>query len=237
MVLKTAIIIAGGKGTRLGENYKEIPKPLVSVGGMPILERIIIWLKENGVENVIIGVAYQKEKIKDYFGNGSKWGLKINYTEHDENGGTEDAFKTAIEQSDINDENFYAMNGDQFTDLQLKGLTNSHLKNDAIVTLVTIKLKTNFGIIEVDNLNRITSIQEKWAVPNVLMNTGIYIFNKKIKDYLHGGNIEENAFRVLSKEQKLFSFYYDGDWFSFNDTKELKKAEDYLRDIGSLLDI
>ena len=237
MSLKTAIIIAGGKGTRLEEKSEDLPKPLIPVGGVPILERILLWLKNNGVEKIVIGVAYKKELIKNYFGNGSKFGLEIIYTEHDENGGTEDAFKAAIEQSGIEDENFYAMNGDQVTDLQLIGLTNTHLKNNAVATLVTIKLKTNFGIIETDTQNKITSIQEKWIVPNTLMNTGIYVFNKKIKDYLVGKNIEENAFCKLCEEGKLYSFYYDGEWFSVNNKKDLKEAEDYLKKVDSILNI
>src|SRR3989304_4617924 len=144
MVLRTAVIIAGGKGTRLEEHTEDLPKPLIPVRSKPILERIIEWLEKNGVENVIIGVAYKKEMIKNYFGDGSDFGVKIRYTEHDENGGTEDAFKAAIEQSEIQDENFYAMNGDQMTDLNLDDFANFHLNRGALATLMTVNLKTNF---------------------------------------------------------------------------------------------
>src|SRR3972149_11333919 len=141
MKLRTAVIIAGGRGARLGERTEDLPKPLIPIREKPLLEWVIEWLKKNGVERVIIGVAYKKEMIKNYFGDGSDFGLKITYTEHDENGGTEDAFKAAIEQSGIEDENFYAMNGDQITDLHLEGLTNFHLQNNAIVTMVTVNLR------------------------------------------------------------------------------------------------
>lgn len=237
MALETAIIIAGGKGSRLEEKTLNLPKPLIKIGGISFVERIIGWLKSNGVKKIIIGVAYQKEKIMDFIGDGKKFGVDVKYTYHDENGGTEDAFKAAIEQSNISDENFYAMNGDQITDLQLNGLTNNHLKNKALATLVTVKLRTNFGIIETDYENRITHIQEKWVVPNVLMNTGIYVFNKDIINYLQGGNIEENAFRKIKNEGKLYSFYYDGEWFSVNDKKELAKAEEYLKRFDKVMDI
>jgi len=228
MILKTAVIIAGGKGERLGEIGNGLPKPLVPVAGKPILERIIIWLKKNGVEKIVIGVAYKKEMIREYFGDGSKWGVKIVYVEHDENGGTEDAFKIDIEKSGIDDENFYAMNGDQITDLHLEGVTNKHIHNNAVATLVTTNLRTNFGLIQVDDKNKITNLKEKGEVGGFLINTGIYIFNKEIKKYLKGGNIEENAFRKLIEERKVLSFYYDGMWSSFNDKKELKVAEELL---------
>jgi len=228
MILKTAIIIAGGKGERLGEIGNGLPKPLVPVAGKPILERIILWLKKNGVEKVVIGVAHKKEMIKEYFGDGSKWGIKIIYVEHDANGGTEDAFKTDIEKSGIKDENFYAMNGDQITDLHLEGLTNKHINTGAIVTLVTTNLRTNFGLIQIDDKNRITHLKEKGEVKGLLINTGIYVFNKKIKEYLKGENIEEHAFKKLIEEGKALSFYYDGMWSSFNDQKELKVAEELI---------
>ena len=228
MTLKTAVLIAGGKGTRLGEKTQELPKPLLPLGGKPILERIIFWLKENGVENIILGVAYKKEKIKEYFEDGSNFGVKIQYTEHDENGGTGDAFRTAIEKSNLSDENFYAMNSDQLTDLNLNILSKEHIKTNAIATLVTINLRSNFGIVKTDEKNNIIGFQEKPEIPGILMNSGIYVFNKRIKEYLVGGNIEENTFKTLAKEGGIKSFHHLGSWFTVNNKKELKKAEENL---------
>jgi len=227
-MIKTAIIIAGGKGTRLEEKTEERPKPLIKVAGVPLIERIILWLKKEGVENIILGVAYKKEMIKEYLGNGDSLGVNIYYTEHNEDGGTEDAFKLAVEKASEFEDNFYAMNGDQITDLSLERLTRAHLRIDSLATIVTVNLKTDFGIVEVDK-NKIISFREKGKVPNVLMNSGIYVFNKKIKDYLEGGNIEENTFRKLAREGKLYSFYYPGLWMTINDKKELKKVEEHFK--------
>jgi len=229
MIFKTAVIIAGGKGSRLEEKTENIPKPLIKVAGKPILERIVEWLKKNGVENIVIGVGYRKEMIKDYFGDGSKFGVKIFYTEHDENGGTEDAFKPAVEKASQLAESFYAMNGDQFVDLNLEDLTNAYMETGALALMVTMNLRTEFGMVEIDNKKRITLFREKGDVPNTLMNSGIYVFSRKIKDYLDKGNIEENAFRKLARDGKLFSFYYDGVWLTINNKRQLKEAEDYLK--------
>lgn len=234
MVLETAVIIAGGRGMRLEERTDDLPKPMIPVAGEPIISRIVNWLKGEGVLNMVIGVAYKKEKIIDFLGDGKERGVNIRYTVHDEKGGTEDAFKAAIEQSGIQDNNFYAMNGDQLTDMQLRGLTNSHLTSNAVATIVTIKLRTNFGIIDIDNENRIIGFQEKNTISNILINSGIYIFNKGIRDYLTGGNIEENAFRKLIEDKKIRSFYYDGLWLPINDKKEFKRAEEYLRKFENL---
>ena len=229
MVLKTAVIIAGGRGKRFEERTEDLPKPLIPVNERPILERIIEWLVKSGVERVIIGTAYKKEMIKNYFGDGNDFGIKIHYTEHDENGGTEDAFKAAIEQSGIEDENFYAMNGDQITDLSLEDFGNIHIKNGAVVTLATVNLRTNFGIINIDENGKITEFKEKGEVRDKKMNSGFYVFNKKIRDFLKEGNIEENTFKKLIKEKKMHSFHHEGIWLTVNDKKELKNAEETLK--------
>ena len=69
MALETAVIIAGGKGERLEEQTENLPKPMVSIKGVPLIERVIRWLKQNNVKNLVIGVAYKKEKIMDYLNN------------------------------------------------------------------------------------------------------------------------------------------------------------------------
>ena len=229
MVLKTAVIIAGGRGKRFEERTEDLPKPLIPVNDKPILERIIEWLAKSGVENVFIGTAYKKEMIKSYFGDGSEFGLNIKYTEHDENGGTEDAFKALLEQSDIEDENFYAMNGDQITNLSLDDFEKAHKNGNALATIATINLRTNFGVIHVDDTGKIIQFKEKGEVPDKKMNSGIYIFNKKIKDILSGGNIEENAFRKLINEGNINSFHHGGIWLTVNDKKELINAEETLK--------
>jgi len=232
MNITTAVIIAGGKGSRLEEHTEDLPKPLVPIGGIPILERILNWLKKNGIKRVIIGVAYKKEMVMNYFGDGEEFGLKITYIEHDENGGTEDAFKTDIEKSEIDDENFFAMNGDQVTNLDLGKLSEFHTANKGIATIVTVNLKTNFGVIDSNENNQIIKFQEKGEVKDKKINSGIYVFNKKIKEFLTRGNIEENTFKKLCEEKKLYSFYHEGIWFTVNDKKELKKAESFLNENG-----
>lgn len=229
MVLKTAVIIAGGRGKRFEERTEDLPKPLIPVNDKPILERIIEWLVESGVKKVVIGTAYKKEMIKNYFGDGKDFGINIIYTEHDENGGTEDAFKAAIEQSGIEDENFYAMNGDQITDLSLEDFGNAHLKNNGIVTIATVNLRTNFGIINLDENGKITEFKEKGEVRDKKMNSGFYVFNKKIKNFLLSGNIEENTFKKLIGDGKIHGFHHDGIWLTINDKKELAYAEETLK--------
>src|SRR3989344_1337067 len=237
MVLKTAIIIAGGRGKRFEERTEDLPKPLIPINDKPILERIIEWLVKSGVKRVIIGTAYKKEMIKNYFSDGEDFGVEITYTEHDEAGGTEDAFKALLEQANIEDENFYAMNGDQVTDLSLDDFEKAHIAGNAIATIATVNLRTNFGIVHTDDFGKVVEFKEKGEVHDKRMNAGFYVFNKKIKDFLVGGNIEENAFRKIIGEKMLHSFQHNGLWLTINDKKELDYAEDILKKLEGLNNI
>jgi mannose-1-phosphate guanylyltransferase len=236
MQIRTAIIIAGGKGTRMrnldteAQSMDKIHKSMIQVKGRPLLERILIWLKKNGVENVVIGVAHNKDSIINYFGDGSKLGLKITYSHHDENGGTGDAFKTAIETCNIQDKYFYALNSDQISDFNLSKLAEAHMKSEAIATILLTYPPSPFGMVKTDNDGNILSFDEKPRL-NIKSNTGIYVFDKEIKDMLHG-DVEKNTFVKLSQMKKLKSITYDGFFETINTYKDLIRVEETLKREG-----
>ena len=133
--IKTAIILAGGRGRRLRSlsilpdglkeqnfNPEMMHKAMIPVGGKPVLEHTILWLKKSGVRKVVIGVGYQKESIINHFKDGKKWNMEIIYAEHSPEGGTADALKQDIEKSEINDDYFFVVNSDQLTDFPLNKL-------------------------------------------------------------------------------------------------------------------
>lgn len=237
MKINTAIVIAGGKGTRLksleGTNNVEIHKSMVSVLGKPLLERIIEWLKKNGVENLIIGVAYKKESIIDYFGDGSKFGVKIKYSFHDPEGGTGDAFKTAIESTNLSEKYFYAMNSDQLCDFELNKLSEEHMKSDgkALATILLVYPTSPYGNVILDKNSSVLSFIEKPKLPTT-SNAGIYLFNKDIKDFL-GGSIERNTFAKLAEMGKLKAVVHDGFYETINTFKDLERTEEELRKIDN----
>ncbi len=100
---KTAVILSGGEGLRLRPITHDIPKGLVKVGGKPLLEWVVEWLQQNRVTDLVIGVAYLKEKIMRYFGNGGKFGVDIRYSVHTVEGGTSEGFRLAISKPILND--------------------------------------------------------------------------------------------------------------------------------------
>lgn len=237
--IRTAIILAGGKGTRLrnlnsniSASEPDIPKPMTNILGKPILEYTINGLKNYGVERVILGVAYKKEKIIEYFGNGGKIGVQIEYNEHSVEDGTGDAFKKAMENKAVED-CFYAMNSDQFTTFPYNKLSDKHFDLCSTVTpppLATILLVhpiSPYGIVETDKKSRVISFKEKPLLKNITVNAGIYVLDKKIKPLLKG-DIEKTTFVTLTKQKKMRFLLYEGLWDTINTFKDLERVEELL---------
>lgn len=235
MKIETAIIIAGGKGTRmrsLGEdvpnNVLNVHKSMIDILGKPLLERNIEWLKKNGIKNIIIGVAEKKEGIIDYFDDGKKFGVKIIYTEHDPDGGTADAFLTDIEKSGIDDKYFYALNSDQITDFNLNKLSEKHFSTNPIplATIMLVYPTSPFGLVRITDDGRVVEFKEKPKLP-VVSNGGIYLFDIDIKEFL-SGDVERNTFVKLAQMGRLHSVIHDGFWETINTYKDFIRVKEKL---------
>lgn len=226
--IKTAVILAGGEGTRLRPLTNDIPKPMIKILGKPILQWIIEWLINNGISNIVIGVSYKKEAVINYFKDGSKFNCDINYSTHSIEGETGEGFRLAINRY-VNDAIFLAMNGDEITNFNLNELINYHIKNNPIVTIATTNPRSDFGIIKISKDGRILSFKEKPILSNILVSMGIYIFNHQIVDYLpRDGPIEKTTFPLLAKHRLIRAFKINGDWLTINNMKDIMFVEKFL---------
>jgi NDP-sugar pyrophosphorylase family protein len=232
MQVNTAIIIAGGTGSRMKEignddnGVSSLPKPMIHVYGKSILERNINWLKKHGIKNIIIGVAYKKGKIIEYFGNGKEFGVNIKYSEHSTEDGTGDAFRKAIENTELKEKYFYALNSDQLTDFDITKLADHHV-NAALATILLVYPTYPFGIVEIDDGGWVVEFKEKPKIEK-FSNGGIYLFDMNIKDYLEG-DVEKNTFVKLSKKKKIQTVKYEGFWDTINTFKDLKRVDELFR--------
>src|SRR5438445_11590280 len=118
---KTAVILSGGEGLRLRPITHDIPKGLVNVGGKPLLEWVVEWLQQNRVTDLVIGVAYLKEKIMRYFGNGGKLGVDIQYSVHTVEGGTSEGLRLVI-SCYVDSPSLLVLNGAQITDRRVRSM-------------------------------------------------------------------------------------------------------------------
>ena len=222
------MVLAGGPGTRLRPLTDEIPKGMIPICGKPLLEWIIEWLRDNGVECIVLGVAYLKEKIIEYFGNGEKFGVNIKYSIHSVDGGTDEGFRLAISRY-IHADVFFAMNGDQLTNLNLGDVAEFHLKHNSTATMVVTKPRCPYGHIRIDGKRNAIGFIEKPSCLHASCNAGIYVFNREILDYLPDkGNIEETAFPILAKKHLLKTYPLKGFFTTVNTHKDLAIAEQEL---------
>src|SRR2546429_825773 len=146
---RTAVVLSGGEGVRLRPITSDLPKGLVKVGGKPLLQWVVEWLKANGISNIVMGVAYLKEQIIEFFGDGAQFGVKIQYSIHTVRGGTGEGFRLAISRY-VDDQTFFALNGDQITDLKLKTMLTKHRKSGTLSTIAVVHPRLPFGLIKVD---------------------------------------------------------------------------------------
>jgi len=229
MKVDTAVVLAGGPGIRLKPLTESIPKALVDVGGKPLIQWIIEWLRMNDVRRIVLGVAHLKEKIIDYFGDGSTFDVDITYSVHTVEGGTGEGFRLAISRY-VDEGIFFAMNGDQITDLKLKDLADFHFKHNPIATIAVTNPYCPYGHIKVDEKYDVVGFIEKPFCPYALCNAGIYVFKREILRYLpEKGDVEKSTFPTLTKNGSLKVYPFEGLFITVNTSKDLVEAEEKLK--------
>lgn len=177
-----AVILAGGKGTRLKPYTTVFPKPLMPIGDMPILEIIIRQLKSQGLKDIIITVGHLGELIMTFFGDGSKFGVNIKYSKEDEPLGT--AGGLGLIKGELK-ETFLMLNGDTLTTLNFSDLINYHQRNGAITTIALKKRESyiDFGIVELGTDNTLKGYTEKPTITH-LVSMGVYVFEPRVLEYI-----------------------------------------------------
>ena len=175
-VVTQAVIMAGGKGTRLYPYSALFPKPLMPLGDMPILELLLRRMRSAGVTDVILAVNHLGHLIKAFFGDGSRLGLRIRYTNEDKPLGTAGALSNIIDELD---ETFIVSNGDLLTSMDLSGMARQHIETgcDASIGVFERENKIDFGLIEFDAEKRLRAYREK---PSNLyyVSMGIYMLRR-----------------------------------------------------------
>ena len=211
-----AIILAGGRGKRLRPITDYVPKPLISIKNIPIIEWQIKYLKKFGISEVIICSGYKTEMIENYLKN-KKLGIKITFSIENKPLGTGGAIKKAGKK--IKDKSFIVINGDIITNIDLEKL----LKKEN--SIASIQLKTNFGILQTDK-DKIIKFDEKKEIKNLWMNAGIYHLNKEsIKDLPNVGDIEKTLFPDYAKKEKLSTIKFtNSKWYSVDSFKDMEEC-------------
>jgi NDP-sugar pyrophosphorylase family protein len=234
--VKKAFILAGGKGTRLRPITYEIPKPMVLIHGRPLLEHTLDLLKKYDIRDIVLSIGYMGDKIKEYFGNGSKLGIKITYVEENEPTGTAGALRLA--KPLLDNCNFIMINGDNLYNIDYAELIQSSLTNASIATiaLTTVADPSKFGVAKMKG-NKIVDFVEKPTIenaPSKLINAGIYVFTSKIFEYIpnkHFSMIETEVFPELIKNDQFYGYIMEGQWLPAGTLEEYEQAIKEWKDV------
>jgi len=223
-----AIILAGGLGTRLRPLTDVTPKPLLPIKGKPTMQWAIENLKKHGITDIILAISYHADKIKEYFGDGSKLEVNLSYSVEDEPLGTGGAVKQASEQAG---DDFILIWGDNLMDIKVDELIDQHSKYASLVTMSLTPREDveNFGVasLEGDKIAGFVEKPRREEAPSNLINAGAFVVNKQALHILPDGfcMIEKQCFEPLAKEGKVFGYKHQGQWFPTDTLEKYRLAD------------
>ena len=231
-----AVILAGGLGTRLQPYTNSLPKPMLPLGEKPILEHLIEWIKKNGVKEIVLCVSYLRKKIEDYFGDGEKFGVKIEYAISKNPLATAGQLKTAEK---FIDGTFICLYGDSIYNFSLRNMIVEHKKSKSSVTMSLYDYKFNlkYGVIDTTNAGRVTTWNEKPEF-SAKINMGCYVMEPEVlqlipKNKSYG--MDDVIRKVLVKRKKVSSVISTKGFLDIGDKDTYEKANDeYRKKLGKI---
>lgn len=220
------VIMAGGMGTRLRPLTEHMPKPMIPVGGKPVLEGIIERLAEQGFHKIFLSVNYQAEKVESHFGDGSKWGVDITYLEEEQRLGTAGALSLLPQKPR---ESFLVMNADLMTDIDFRRLLDFHVEQAADATMGVREycFQVPYGVIEMAG-HQITRINEK-PTQSYFVNGGIYALSPHVLSYVRKGQLHDmpDLFNEIIEDGGMSAaFPIHEYWIDIGQLDDLEKARD-----------
>jgi NDP-sugar pyrophosphorylase family protein len=221
-----AVLLAGGKGTRLRPYTTSFPKPLVPIGDYPIIEVIIRQLSRAGIEEIIISTGHLAGLIEAYCGDGRRWGVRIRYVREEQPLNTAGCLKLI----DGLGNNFLVMNGDLLTTLDYQWLIRQHLEKDAAATVAVHNRQStiDFGVVQTDKEGFLDQYIEK-PVYSFLVSMGINVLTKPVLDLIATGEaigMPDLLLRIKDKKKRVFCVKPDCSWLDIGRPDDYEKAQE-----------
>jgi NDP-sugar pyrophosphorylase family protein len=220
-----AIVLAGGKAERLGDAAGGLPKALVPVAGRPLLAYQAALLAQAGVERLIVSCAAGKGPIFEEHLDGL--GLELVPVEEPQplgrGGGLRYAAAARREPGDV-----FALNGDELVDLDLRALLAHHRDRGAAATITVVPLRSQFGIVDLDEADRVLGFREAPRLP-YWVSCGVYVLgDEALARFPEVGDHEATTFPQLASEGRLSGYRHEGTWLTVNTPKDLRRCEEYV---------
>ncbi len=228
-----AVVLAGGKGTRLAPYTSVFPKSLMPLGDMPILEIMLYQMKRAGITEIILTVGHLAHLISTYFNNGKRFGVNISYSHEESPLGTAGPLSLIDGLNDT----FLMSNGDILCDLELRELIDIHKQSGAVATIAMYNREVNIdmGVIELDGRNAVVGYLEK---PNFTypVSMGIYVFEPKVIEYIPNKqyfDFPDLVLKLIENGERVLGYPFSGYW---RDLGRPGDYEDAARDFSSMRD-
>lgn len=220
------IILSGGKGIRAFPFTEYLPKPMLPLGGSPIVAQVIKSFISQGFNEFILAAGYRKAELEDYFENkdlGAKIDI-INTGEETDTGGRVFACKDLVGDS------FMVTYADGLCDVPLDKLIEFHKSNDGVGTITSVPMYSPYGVLEVEDDGRVTAFREKPRIQEHWINAGFIVFDKKVFDHWQGENLEREVFPHLIEEGLAYTYRHNGFFKSVDNYKDIIEFEELLKD-------
>lgn len=218
------VILAGGKGTRAYPFTEYLPKPMMPVGGKPILLQIMQLFASQGHREFVLSIGHRKEVILDYF---AQKDIDLDITIVDTGEETDTAGRIYNCRHLLRDQ-FMATYGDGLCDVPLDKLVAFHNAHGGMATLTSVPLQSQYGTVEFDGNDRVTGFLEKPRLRQHWINAGFFVMNKAVFDHWDGRNLEREVFPRLLKHEQLYTYRHDGFFKSMDTYKDQQELEEIL---------
>lgn len=229
-----AVILAGGLGTRLLPLTKKTPKPMLPLGEKPILEHLIDWTRKNGVKTVVLCVSYLRKTIEDYFEDGKRFGVNIEYAISNKPLATAGQLKTA---EDFIDDTFVCVYGDSIFDFSLRNMIKQHSKKKAFVTMSLNEYKTKlpYGVIETSKTGKVLSWNEKPEI-KANVNMGCYVMEPEVLNLIPKNKpygMDDVIKKAMSRKKLVSGFITKKGFTDIGNKASYEKAyQEHIQKLG-----
>ena len=223
-----AVILAGGLGTRLQPYTTFLPKAMLPLGEKPLLEHLMEWIKKNNVDSVVLCVSYLRKIIEDYFEDGSRFGVKIEYAVANRPLATAGQLKTA---EDFIDDTFICVYGDSIFDFNLKSMIEYHKRKKSFVTMALYEYKTklHYGFIETDRNSKVTAWKEKPEISGNI-NIGCYVMEPRVLKLIPANKpygMDDVIKSAIGRKNKVSGFLIKKGFIDIGDKTSYRRAHQY----------
>jgi NDP-sugar pyrophosphorylase family protein len=221
---RRAVILAGGKGTRLRPYTTVLPKPLMPIGEFPILEVVVRQLSKNGFSHITMAVNHQADLIRAFFGDGQRWNVKIDYSQENEPLGTMGPLKLIPDLP----EHFLVMNGDVLTDLNFRKFHDEHAVSHSIFSISAYERieKVDYGVLNADRNGQLIGFTEKPS-NSYLVSMGIYMASHRVLEFIPRSFFGFDALMLdlISRHEQVATKNHQGYWL------DIGRPDDYMQAI------